>query len=81
MLTSYNISSYLTHKGKSKSSTAITHGDIPTHRYNTASRAIAFLQLQFLLSIFVLGRVSNQLQGLLGLVLTHQRPTCGVLKI
>ena len=40
----------LTHIGKSRSSRVISHGDIPTHRYNTASRAVAFLKLK---SIFI----------------------------
>ena len=42
----------LTHIGKSRSSRVISHGDIPTHRYNTASRTVAFLLLR-LKSIFM----------------------------
>ena len=42
----------LIHIGRSRSSRVISHGDIPTHRYNTASRAVAFLLLR-LRSIFI----------------------------
>ena len=45
----------LTHIGKSRSSRVISHGDIPTHGYNTASREVAFLlQLKCILSIWML---------------------------
>ena len=42
----------LIHIGRSRSSRVISHGDIPTHRYNTATRAVAFLLLG-LKSIFI----------------------------
>ena len=44
----------LTYIGKSRSSRVISHGDIPTHGYNTASREVAFFQLKCILSIWML---------------------------